>query len=120
MTCGWQRRLYGILHPIIIHQVGRGIALPASNSRYAVRPQDLAGMPAHFVHAVVERRITALRGIHDIAPTTTLPSNRRSAMKNPCNASAVEICVPLISARPSLASSTTDAMPTAASAFVPA
>ena len=37
-------------------------------------------------------------------------------MNKPCNASAVETCVPLISAKPSFAASTTGAMPACASA----
>ncbi|MDT4851105.1 hypothetical protein FQZ97_852750 [compost metagenome] len=50
------------------------------------------------------------------APVTVPASSRRSAMNRPCSASAVDTCVPLISARPSLAASVSGAMPAALSA----
>ena len=54
----------------------------------------------------------------DSEPATIAASSRRSAMNRPCSASAVDTWVPLISARPSFAASTTGAMPAAASASV--
>ncbi len=47
----------------------------------------------------------------DMAPATTAAASRSSAPNRPANASAVETCVPLISANPSLARSLDGASP---------
>ena len=47
----------------------------------------------------------------DIAPTTVAEANKRSAKNKPCKVKAVDTCVPLISAKPSLACNTTGVMP---------
>src|SRR5476649_2482146 len=54
----------------------------------------------------------------DNAPETMPASSKRSAMNRPCSARPVETWVPLISARPSFAASTTGAMPACWSASV--
>ena len=50
------------------------------------------------------------------APTTNADSNTGSKVISACSASAVEVCVPLISARPSLAYSVNGTMPAFSSA----
>ena len=81
-------------------------ALPASSARNSAGHVDLAGLAAQRMDARVERAMAALRRLDaqragDDAP----PRKARAVANRPASASAVETCVPLIIASPSLAAS---------------
>ena len=94
------------------------IALPASSARYARRDVDLARLAAHRLDARVERRVAALGGVdRQRAGDQRRGEHVLRARTGPSSASAVETCVPLSSARPSLAASVSGARPARRSAF---
>ena len=116
MTCGWQRRLYGSCTRSSPSRCEARMALLATSWRYICAARICPGWPRTACTRASNGASLPLAASSDSAPVTMAASSRRSAMNRPCSASAFDTCVPLISARPSFAASTTGAMPACASA----
>ena len=63
MTCGWQRRQYGILHPLVADQMRDADGGAFHQAAQRTRRLDLAGVAAQRVDARIERRIGAARRV---------------------------------------------------------
>ena len=93
------------------------MALPAISARRAAGDLDLAAMAAQRVdarHRTARRSPSPHRSTS--APVTSAAWNTRSMANRPASASAVENCVPLSSASPSLGPSISGASPARSSA----
>jgi hypothetical protein len=100
MTCGWQRNEYGSCTRVQSTCEAR-IALPAIRSGIRAPPRS-GRVGRALVDAVIERRIAALERIDRHGAGDDGAANTSSAPNSPASASAVETCVPLISASPFL------------------
>ena len=92
----------GILHARAIEMRG---ANGAARDQVAIlaRDRNLARLSANLLNARIEGRVAALQRIDRHGAGDHRGGEQSSAPKSPASASAVETCVPLISARPSLA-----------------
>jgi hypothetical protein len=79
--------------------------LPAINSRYSRAAAICPGWPRTSWMRSSKGASLPFNASTDMAPATRAAANTSSAPNNPASASAVETCVPLIRARPSLARS---------------
>ena len=110
MTCGWQRRLYGsctLPHSRWLELIG----LSASNSRYAAAAAICPGWPRSSWMRASKGLADPSAASTDSAPATSAVAYRLSMANRFHSASAVEVCVPLSSARPSLAANVIGSRP---------
>ncbi len=89
------------------------MALPAINSRYSRATAICPGCPRTSCMRASNGESLPFNASTDMAPATTAAANRSSAPNSPASASAVDTCVPLIKARPSLARSLRGSRPAA-------
>ena len=116
MTCGWQRMQYGSWTRGSSTRCDSRMALPAISARSAaavsICPRCRRSLWMRASNGASEPRAASVAS----APVISAARSRRSAANSPASALAVENCVPLRSASPSLGPSSIGASPAAASA----
>ena len=110
MTCGWQRNEYGSCTREQSRCEAR-ISLPRSERGIRAATAICPGWPRISWMRSSNGVSLAFSASTDMAPATMAAASTSSAPNNPARASAVDTCVPLMSARPSLAPSLHGARP---------
>ncbi len=92
------------------------IALPSSRSRSAAAARICPGWPRSSLMRASNGLTLPFKASTDNAPAAIAAANTRSPVKSASRATAVDICVPLISANPSLGPSRSGSQPSFSSA----
>jgi hypothetical protein len=100
ITCGWQRRQYGSCTRSQSAWLAR-IALPATRSRRISAAILCPGCPRTRWMRGSKAVSVPRAASSERAPATSAAASRRSVANSPTSASAVDTCVPLMSANPS-------------------